>query len=174
MSVEAQPAEESVPALPADIDQVVFAVRPFAPYVHYYANFGYYCFDPSQKAYSQGGGSLCRLNLRTGRLTALVDDPEGGVRDPHLRHDGQRVVFSYRRGGTEHYHLYEINVDGTGLRQLTDGPHDDIEPTCLPGGDIVFCSSRCNRWVMCWKTPVAILYRCDADGKHPLTSFRIG
>jgi hypothetical protein len=62
--------------------------------------------------------------------------------------------------------LYEINVDGTGLHQLTDGPYDDIEPTCLPDGDIVFCSSRCNRWVMCWKTPVAILYRCDPDGAN--------
>ena len=165
MAVEVPSAEESAPALPADIDQVVFAVRPFAPDGHYYANFGYYCFDPTQKAYSQGGGALYRLNFRTGQLTTLVDDSEGGVRDPHLRHDGQRIVFSYRKGGTEYYHLCEINVDGTGLRQLTDGPHDDIEPTCLPDGDIVFCSSRCNRWVMCWKTPVAILYRCDADGK---------
>ena len=50
------------------------------------------------------------------------------------------------------------------MRQLTDGPFDDIEPTYLPDGDIVFCSSRCNRWVVCWKVPVAILYRCDADG----------
>jgi len=164
--VEVIPAGQPEPVLPADVDQVVFAVRPFAPDGHYYANFGYYCFDPSQKAYSQGGGALCRLSLRTGQVTNLVNDPEGGVRDPHLRYDGRRIVFSYRKGGSEHYHLYGINVDGTGLRQLTDGPYDDIEPTCLPGGDIVFCSSRCNRWVMCWKTPVAILYRCDADGEN--------
>ncbi len=155
-----------VPELPADVQQIIFATRPFGPDGHYYANFGYYCFDPNQKAYSQGGGGLCRLDVRNGQITDLIDDPEGGVRDPHLCHDGQRIVFAYRKGGSEHYHLYEINVDGTGLRQLTDGPYDDIEPTCLPGGDIVFCSSRCNRWVMCWKTPVAILYRCDPDGEN--------
>lgn len=74
------------------------------------------------------------------------------------------MIFSYRGGGSDHYHLYEINIDGTGLRQLTDGSFDDIEPTCMPDGSIVFCSSRCNRWVLCWKVPVAILYRCDADG----------
>jgi hypothetical protein len=55
-------------------------------------------------------------------------------------------------------------IDGTGLRQLTDGPFDDIEPTYLPTGDIVFCSSRCRRWVPCWSTLVANLHRCDPDG----------
>jgi hypothetical protein len=160
--------EQAVPApeLSAEVERIIFATRPFGPDGHYYANFGYYCFDPNLKAYSQGGGALCRLDVRRGQVTELVSDPEGGVRDPHLRDDGQRIVFSYRRGGTEHYHLYEINVDGTGMRQLTDGPYDDIEPTCLPGGDIVFCSSRCHRWVMCWKVPVAILYRCDEDGDN--------
>ena len=55
-------------------------------------------------------------------------------------------------------------TDGTGLRRLTSAPFDDIEPTYLPDGDIVFSSSRCNRWVNCFHTQVAILYRCDADG----------
>jgi hypothetical protein len=158
-NVSAELSEE----LPAE---VVFAVRPFGPDPHYYANFGYYCFDPKQKVYSQGGGSLQKLNLRTGETTVLLSDPNGGVRDPQLHYDGRKILFSYRRGGGEHYHLYEIHVDGTKLRQLTDGPFDDIEPTYLPDDSIVFCSSRCNRWVLCWKVPVAILYRCDADGEN--------
>ncbi len=49
---------------------------------------------------------------------------------------------------------------------MTHGPFDDIEPTYTPDGSIVFCSSRCNRWVLCWKVPVATLYRCDADGRN--------
>ncbi|MBC8873187.1 MAG: hypothetical protein H8E44_27450, partial [Planctomycetes bacterium] len=69
-----------------------------------------------------------------------------------------------RKGGSKFYHLHEIDIDGTNLRQLTDGSYDDIEPTYLPDGDIMFCSSRCNRWVQCWHTHVAVLYRCDADG----------
>ena len=157
-------AEDAVPALPATLGDVVFATRAFGPDGHYYANFGYYCCDPAQKVYSQGGGGLWRLNLRTGAIIALLTDERGGVRDPMVHYDGHKVLFSYRRGGTDHYHLYEIHLDGTGLRQLTDGPYDDIEPTYLPDGDIAFCSTRCNRWVMCWKTSVAILYRCDADG----------
>ena len=44
----------------------------------------------------------------------LVDDPAGGVRDPQVHYDGRTILFCYRRGGTEHYHLYEIQADGTG------------------------------------------------------------
>ena len=151
------------PALPSGVTDVIFAVRPYGPDGHYYANFGYYSYNPEEKVYPIGG-QLCRLNLASGAVKVLLDDPTGGVRDPQIHYDGKRVLFSYRPGGTEHCHLYEINVDGTDLRQLTDGPHDDIEPTYLPDGGIVFCSSRCNRWVACWKVPVANLHRCDGDG----------
>jgi hypothetical protein len=146
-------------------EEIVFAVRPYGPDGHYYANFGHYCQNPQEKAYPIGG-KLCRLNPTTGKIKVLLDDPQGGVRDPRVHYDAQKILFSYRPGGTEHYHLYEINIDGTGLVQLTDGPWDDIEPCYLPDGGIAFCSSRCNRWVMCWKVPVAILYRCDGDGSN--------
>ena len=145
--------------------EVIFAVRPFGADPHYYANFGYYCSDPDEKAYPQGG-QLCRLNLQTGDVTVLLDAPAGGVRDPQMHYDGTKLLFSYRKPNEEHFHLFEINVDGTELRQLTDGPFDDIEPTYLPNGKIVFCSSRCNRWVACWKVPVANLYQCDGDGAN--------
>lgn len=158
-------ASEPLPPEFEGIDGVVFATRPFAADFHWYANFGYYACDEDRKTYSIGG-QLCTLNLRTGKVTVLLDDPEGGVRDPQVHYDGRRIIFSYRKGGTDPYHLYEINADGTGLRQLTDGPYDDIEPAFLPDGGIVFCSSRCKRWVNCWLTHVAIIYRCDADAKN--------
>jgi hypothetical protein len=130
---------------------------------HWYANFGYYAHDPNRKAYGKGG-RLYRLNLADLSLTTLLADDEGTVRDPAVHYDGQRIVFSYRPGGTEHFHLYEIGADGTGLRRLTNGPWDDLEPAWLPDGGIVFVSSRCRRWVNCWLTQVAVLHRCDADG----------
>ena len=112
-------------------------------------NFGYYADDENRITY-QDGGRLCRMNLKTGKVHVLLEDETGAVRDPQVHYDAERIIFSYRPGGTEYYHLYEINVDGSGLRQLTDGPYDDIEPTYLAGGDIVFVSSRCKRWVNCW------------------------
>ena len=147
------------------VDEIVFAVRQPGRDGHWYANFGYYSYDEKSPLYGIGG-RLCRMNLETKEVKVLLDDPEGGVRDPVVHYDAGKILFSYRKAGSENYHLYEINADGTGLKQLTGGPFDDIEPTYLPDGDILFVSSRCKRWVQCWLTPVAVLHRCDADGGH--------
>ena len=148
-----------------DAERIVFACRQAGNDGHWYANFGYYAEGEHRKAYG-AMGRLCKLNLRTGEVVVLLEDKAGGVRDPQVHYEGKRIVFSYRKGGIDPYHLYEINTDGTGLKQLTDGNYDDIEPTYMPDGTIVFCSSRCKRWVNCWLTQVAVLYRCDADGSN--------
>ncbi|MBM4090192.1 MAG: hypothetical protein FJ276_12340, partial [Planctomycetes bacterium] len=131
---------------------------------HYYANFGYSCVDPDYWLHGADGGRLLVLNVRQRGLEVLLDDSGGAVRDPQVHYSGQKILFSYRRGGTHHYNLYEINADGTGLRQLTDGPWDDVEPVYLPDGGIAFCSTRCQRYIGCWLAPSAILFRCDAQG----------
>ncbi|MEK6194626.1 MAG: hypothetical protein N2F24_10430, partial [Deltaproteobacteria bacterium] len=94
----------------------------------------------------------------------MIKDDKGAFRDPRVSYDAKKVLFSYRKGGTHHYNLYEINVDGSGLKQLTSGDWDDIEPCYLPDGDIIFCSTRCKRYVLCWSSPVPVLFRCKADG----------
>ncbi|MBL7222620.1 MAG: hypothetical protein ISS72_02080 [Candidatus Brocadiae bacterium] len=149
-----------------DFDEIVFAVRQVDPDGHWYANFGYNVVDSKRRLYYHDGGRLCRLNIKTGKLTTLLHDATGGVRDPQVHYDAGKILFSYRKGGQPYYHLYEVTVDGSGLRQLTDGPYDDIEPTYLPDGGIVFVSSRCQRWVPCYVTQVAVLHRCDADGRN--------
>jgi len=138
---------------------------------HWYANIGYYAHDPNRKAWREGA-KLYRWTIAGGMLTTLLDDPRGGIRDPQVSYDGGKILFSYRKGGTENYLLYEVNIDGSGLRQLTSGNYDDFEPSYLPCGDIVFVSTRCKRWVNCWLTQVATLHRCDAQGRNvrPLSS----
>ena len=151
-----------------EAEEVIFVVR--LPYddPHWYANIGYFCDDENHKAYAGNGqpgvGKLCKLNVRTGAVTVLLDAQGGSVRDPEVHYDAGKVLFSYRQADTDFYHLYEINVDGTGLKQLTFGEFDDYEPCYLPDGGIVFVSTRCQCWVNCWMTQVGVLYRCDADG----------
>ena len=158
-------SEELLLDLLGEYEEIVFACRQEGKDGHWYANFGYYAGNEQRKAY-RALGQLCKLNIRTGKLTMLLDDPKGSVRDPQVHYDARKVVFSYRKGGTDFFHLYEINVDGTSLRQLTDGPFNDIEPTYLADEGILFCSDRCNRWVNCWLTKVAVMYRCDGDGSN--------
>ncbi|MCP4641310.1 MAG: hypothetical protein GY851_12785 [bacterium] len=160
----------------ARVDEIVFAVRAGGT-DHWYANFGYYSAPnreyPPQRApdgvvlpaiFKAGGGRLCMLNPRTGDVRTLLDDTNGAMRDPFVHYEGDRILFSYRKDGSPYYHLYEINRDGSGLTQLTDGPYNDIEPTYLPDDGIMFCSDRCRRFVNCWISPVATLYRCNGDG----------
>ena len=147
-----------------EIDEIIFAVRqPKGP--HWYENMGYKITGVDDKAYG-ARGYLCKLNLRTKEVTLLLQDPQGAVRDPQVNYDADKILFSYRSGGTDYFHLYEINTDGSNLKQLTDGPFDDVEPTYLPDDGIIFCSTRAKRWVPCWYTHVATLHRCDRNGRH--------
>jgi mono/diheme cytochrome c family protein len=149
----------------AGVERVVFTVRTVIG-EHWYANIGYSWKGPSDRLYGYGG-RLCILELRTGRLSVILEDPAGAVRDPILDYDGKRILFSYRKGGTANFLLYTINLDGTGLRQLTaDAGYDDYEPCWLPDGNILFVTTRARRWVPCWITQVGNIWRCDADGKN--------
>jgi len=151
-----------------DTPEIVFCTRARYDDGHWYANIGYYCDDINKKAYAGNGqpdkGVLYRHNLKTKEKAVIFDAQGGSVRDPHVDYDGRTILFSYRPAGTGNYNLYEIQSDGTGLRQITSGPWDDYEPCRLPDGDILFVSTRCKRWVSCWYTQVGIMYRCKPDG----------
>ena len=57
--------------------------------------------------------------------------PDGGtlvdVMSPSVSIDGTTVYFAGRRGGDDpgHFRLYEVKLDGSGLKPLTGGPDDD-------------------------------------------------
>jgi len=150
-----------------DVREILFVVRKPGTDEHWYANFGYYAADENTFPFEpHAGASLCVLNLESGDVRTIFEDQGGSIRDPQLHYDGNRIIFSYLPAGTRHYNLYEINLDGTGLRQITSGDWDDIEPTYTASGDIIFCSSRSKRWVQCWLTHVATLHRCGPNGEN--------
>ncbi|MDP6633550.1 MAG: hypothetical protein QGG42_01460 [Phycisphaerae bacterium] len=150
------------------VTDIIFANRSSYSDGHWYANIGYYCDDEKKPAYAANGkpgtGRLCKLNLPTGKLTVILDTKGGSIRDPQVHYDAKKILFSMRKPKSHFYNLYEINIDGSGLKQITSGRFDDYEPTYLPDGGIVFVSTRCKRWVNCWMTQVGTLFRCDAKG----------
>ncbi|MCF7848463.1 MAG: hypothetical protein K9M45_06400 [Kiritimatiellales bacterium] len=153
------------------VEEIIFANRGTYEDGHWYANIGYWCDDEQKKMYPGGGkepdvGRLCKLNLKTKKLTVLLDAKGGTIRDPHMHYDAKKLIFAWRKANTDYFHLHEINVDGSGLKQLTFGEYNDYEPCYMPDGGIVFISTRCDRWVNCWHTQVGILYRCDGDGDN--------
>ncbi|MDR1957515.1 MAG: hypothetical protein LBQ54_00425 [Planctomycetaceae bacterium] len=150
-----------------DVGEILFVVRKPGKDPHWYANFSYYAADKDLFPFEpHGGASLNALDVATGHVRTVFQDEAGSIRDPQLHYDGRRILFSYLPANQRHYNLYEINLDGTGLKQITSGDWDDIEPTYTASGDIIFCSSRSKRWVQCWLTQVATLHRCGPNGEN--------
>ena len=102
-----------------------------------------------------------------GRLTQLMPQSplHGSFWRPDVSFDGKRIVFCFKPHNEKSFHLYEINSDDSGLRQLTDGEFDDLDPIYTPDGHIVFSTTRGHTYVRCMPpTNAFVLARCDRDG----------
>jgi len=116
--------------------------------------------------------------------------PAGSVLEPSLSFDGRRIAFSFvatpaqplastalpvnEEGGEEGYfHLYEVGVDGRGLRQLTSGRYDDLMPCWLPDGALAFVSTRRRGYSRCFGPNFSrrwhsyTLHRLEPGGGEP-------
>jgi hypothetical protein len=115
--------------------------------------------------------------------------PPGTVMHPELSFDARRVVFSFcdhspADPNLRQFFLWEIGIDGQGLRQLTGKPADrlagaegrqtslieDFDPCYLPDGGIVFVSTRTQTHIRCQYGgryfANFLLYRADANGDN--------
>ncbi|NQT41413.1 MAG: hypothetical protein HQ581_28250, partial [Planctomycetes bacterium] len=124
------------------------------------------------------GGDLCVLSdwRGDGTLRSVLQGQLGAghVHSLDVHPDADRLVFSFARQplwpprddtttaageGTAAHRLrqehpplclWEIGVDGSGLRGLTDDPFwNDFEPTYAADGTVVFASDRCGRSAEC-------------------------
>lgn len=117
-----------------------------------------------------GGRLLVLKGLHPGgTVRQLMPQPplHGSFWRPDLSFDAQKVLFCFKPHNEKSFHLYEINVDGSGLRQLTDGPYDDVDPVYLPDGHIIFPTTRGNNYVRCMPPTNSFeLARADAEGRN--------
>lgn len=113
-------------------------------------------------------GSAIRIyDVNSGKSRTVIETQEGVVRDPEVSFDGKKIIFSMRKNREDFYHIYEINTDGSGLRQLTFAEGvSDIDPLYLPDGGIVFTSTRQPKYCMCNRHIMGNLFRMEADGAN--------
>ena len=102
-----------------------------------------------------------------GKLRQLGPTAPAAYWRPDVSFDGRKVLFCMKPAAERSFHLYEINLDGSGLRQLTNSLYDDLDPIYLPDGHIMFVSSRCNTYIRCMpEAHASVLARCDGDGRN--------
>ncbi|MDO8539618.1 MAG: hypothetical protein Q7S40_04195 [Opitutaceae bacterium] len=81
-----------------------------------------------------------------------------------VRRDPRHAFYHFRPETC--YHIFKMNVDGTGLTQLTDGPFNDFDPCFLPDGRIAFISTRIGGQLRCGfrPDPAYTLHGMQPDG----------
>ena len=177
-------------------DQILFTKRAPGSYSH--------MSDQYYGHWSRPGGGLFVLSgFGTGKpqLRSITPKlPEGSTLRPDLSYDGTRVLFAWcrfyphlrgMRDKTDKknvpddakYHIYEMNVDGTGLRQLTHGRYDDFDARYLPSGRILFLSTRRGQAFQCGvasaaatlKDPCApdSYVRCGGGNSRPVAVYTL-
>jgi hypothetical protein len=125
----------------------------------------------------QPGRSLVVRDVVRDRL------PKGNYTTLALSYDARTLYFGFAERAEAKpdfysperrcFHIWAVNTDGTGLRQLTDGCNDDFDPCPLPDGGIAFMSTRRGGFGRChnpWEPlPTYTLHRMDADGANVRT-----
>jgi hypothetical protein len=120
----------------ANVDAIVFLQRK--PRTDTGNVFDYLSYSP--------GGRLVMLSppAANGTLTVLTSGEQFKTADImayDLSFDAKSVVFSAKLNSGDHYNLYSMNLDGTNLKQLTEGENDYVYPLYLPGGKIFFTTN---------------------------------
>jgi hypothetical protein len=154
---------------------------------------GIHIYDTYYKWPPGGGGIFVVENPQAPRaewrIRPVIDPTtpgtlgEGVYTHPELSWDATKILFCFKSKPGGNTCIYEIGVDGTGLRRVADpaltcvnykGAHSgqhDIAPAYLPDGRIVFLSTRPSGLVPCANEGVSILHVMNADGSnlHPIS-----
>jgi hypothetical protein len=91
------------------------------------------------------GSNIFKIKISDpeGSLKQLTFFKDGYVADLEVSYDGKKLLFSHRNQDTDPWwHVFEMNADGSDIRQLTFGPYHDVHPNYMPDGRIVLSSSR--------------------------------
>ncbi len=107
-------------------------------------------------------------------LTAAHHQGAADVRDPAVNHEADRIAFAMRRSPDEAMNLYEMDLDGGGLRQLTNDTARagfvpiNAQPTYGPDGHLYFSSTRSGELGDRGLRPNADLWALDLESGEML------
>lgn len=164
-------------------DEIVFVKRRPYSSDHYYTDINNGTsadrFDPRNGIY------IFNVCTRAERPVVTAADMPGGkgfIGRISLSFDARKALFDFREHPGAGFRVWEVYLDGAGLRQVLFPPADeeekaarwrggwhtdDIHPAYLPDGRIVFSSTRSEHTVLCGGSSHLVaptLHRMNADG----------
>jgi hypothetical protein len=147
--------------------KVAYVMRPQYPKDHHNTGTDFAVGEVSAGRVSLGS-AIRTVDFADSEKTAtLLDLPQGLIRDLEVSYDGARLLFAMRREAKDNFHIFEMNADGSGLKQLTvRADAVDMDPAYLPDGRIVFSSTRDQKYCGCNQHIQANLFAMNADGTN--------
>jgi hypothetical protein len=126
------------------------------------------------------GGGICVYDPKDPQAAAreVFRRDDGVIFDMSASFDAKKLLFAWRKCSSKTnrkavpeefedcFHIYEIGVDGRGLRRITNGPYQDIHPFYLPNGKIGFVSTRVKAYTMCQPGAACALHTMEPDGTN--------
>lgn len=88
-------------------------------------------------------GEITNLTAQYTRANQSQSRNYGAVADPETSYEGKKILFAMRENRGERWHICEMNLEGGDPTKLTDqSDGDDMDPSYLPNGQIMFTSTR--------------------------------
>ena len=152
---------------PAELafDEIVFVKRKPYSSNHYYTDINN--GTSADRFHPDNGIYVYNLRTKSERAVVTAADMPGGkgfIGKISTSFDAKKSFSIFARIRSSGFRIWEVNIDGTGLRQISRPPADesdkvsrwgkpwhtdDIHPCYLPDGKIVFSSTRCEHTVLC-------------------------
>lgn len=166
-------------------EEIIFVKRKPYSSDHYYTDINNGTspdrFLPSNGVY------IYNLRTRSERPAVTATQMPGGkgfIGKISLSFDARKIIFDFRENPGAGFRIWEVGIDGSGLRQVSFPPADeaekvsrwspgwhtdDIHPCYLPDGRVIFSSTRSEHTVLCGGSAHLVapsLHRMNADGTH--------
>lgn len=186
VSYEAPTCEAAQPTIDADrlgFDELIFVKRKPYSSDHYYTDINN--GTSGDRFLPENGIYIYNLRTKKERPVVTAADLPGGkgfIGKISLSFDAKKVLFDFRETPGSGFRIWEVALDGTGLRQVSFPPADeaekvarwrggwhtdDIHPCYLPDGKIIFSSTRSEHTVLCGGSGALVapsLHTMNADG----------
>jgi hypothetical protein len=180
---EERSAQDSVAPAELGFDEIVFVKRKPYSSDHYYTDINN--GTSPDRFVPENGIYIYNLRTQAERAVVTAAQMPGGkglLGKISLSFDARKVLFDFRQDPGSGFRIWEVGLDGAGLRQVSFPPADeaekaarwapgwhtdDIHPCYLPDGQIIFSSTRNEHTVLCGGSSHLVapgLHRMQPDG----------